>query len=86
MRTMAEIDAWYEAEMNKAESKGKLEGKIELASTIIRVKFGSGTLSPQIVSQLQKLNAKQLDDFTVAMLNWQQQEEMSEWLKENDKV
>jgi hypothetical protein len=38
MRTMAEIDAWYEAEMNKArlegELKGKLEGKIELVNTI----------------------------------------------------
>jgi hypothetical protein len=65
MRTMAEIDAWYEAEMNKAE----LKGMIELVSTIIRVKFGAEFLTPQIVSQLQKLNAKQLDDFTAAMLN-----------------
>ncbi|WP_201800834.1 hypothetical protein, partial [Dulcicalothrix desertica] len=48
MKTMAEVDAWYEAEMDKArlegelkgELKGKLEGKIELASNIIRVKFG----------------------------------------------
>lgn len=89
MRTMAEIDAWYEAEMNKAELKGKLEGKlegkIESAMTIIRVKFGSDILTPQIVSQLQKLNAKQLDDFLVGILNWQQ-EEMSEWLFGNEKV
>ncbi|MBF2064343.1 MAG: hypothetical protein IGS39_07965, partial [Calothrix sp. C42_A2020_038] len=40
MRTMAEIDAWYEAEINNAKLEGKLEGKIELASTLIRVKFG----------------------------------------------
>ncbi|BAZ13536.1 hypothetical protein NIES4071_53750 [Calothrix sp. NIES-4071] len=82
MRTMAEIDAWYEAEINKAE----LKGKIQLASTIIRAKFGDETLTPKIASQLQKLNAKQLDDFTVAMLNWQQQEEMEEWLTHDEKV
>ncbi|MGF1674689.1 MAG: hypothetical protein ACFCUV_13540 [Rivularia sp. (in: cyanobacteria)] len=90
MRTMTEIDAWYEAQMNKAESKGKLEGKlegmIELASTIIRVKFGADVLTPQIVSQLQKLNAKQLDDFTAAMLNWQQPLEMEEWLTRDETV
>ncbi|WP_017749249.1 hypothetical protein [Scytonema hofmannii] len=32
----------------------------------------------------QKLNAKQLDDFTAAMLNWQQSLEMEEWLKGNE--
>jgi hypothetical protein len=32
MKTMAEIDAWYDAEMDKAESKGKLEGKLESAT------------------------------------------------------
>jgi hypothetical protein len=86
MKTMAEIDAWYEAEINKAELKGKIEGKIESAITIIRVKFGDSILTPQIVSQLQKLNAKQLDDFLVGILNWQQPLEMSEWLFGNEKV
>jgi hypothetical protein len=80
MRTMAEIDAWYEAEMDKAELKGQLKGKIESASTIIRGKFGASFLTPQIFSQLQKLNANQLDDFMLLMLNWQQPVEMEEWL------
>ena len=82
MKTMEQIDAWYEAEINKA----KLEGKIELASNIIRAKFGAEILTPQVVSQLQKLNAKQFDDFTVKMLNWQQKEEMEEWLERSEKV
>jgi hypothetical protein len=90
MRTMAEIDAWYEAEMDKAELKGKLEGKlegkIESASTIIRGKFGVSFLTPQIVSQLQKLSANQLDDFMLGMLNWQQPVEMEEWLFGSEKV
>ncbi|BAZ16707.1 hypothetical protein NIES4071_85850 [Calothrix sp. NIES-4071] len=86
MRTMEEIDAWYEAQMNKARLEGELEGKIELASTMIRVKFGAEILTPQIVSQLQKLNAKQLDGFMLRMLNWQQPLEIEEWLKSSEKV
>ncbi len=82
MKTMAQIDAWYEAEINKA----KLEGKIEAASTIIRAKFGDSFLTPQIVSQLEELNDRQLDDFIVGMFNWQQQEEMEEWLFGIEKV
>lgn len=66
---MEEIDAWYEGQMNKArlqgkvegESLGKLKGKIESASTIIRAKFGAEFLTPQIVNQLKQLNDEQLD-------------------------
>jgi predicted transposase/invertase (TIGR01784 family) len=29
MKTMAQIDAWYEAEMNSAELRGKLQGELE---------------------------------------------------------
>ena len=88
MKTMQEIDAWYEAEINKArlegklegEFLGKLEGKIESASNIIRAKFSASSLTPQIVSQLKQLNEQQLDEFTVLMFNWQQPLEMEEWL------
>ena len=84
MKTMEEIDAWYEAEINKArfegEFLGKLKGKIESASTIIRAKFSASSLTPQIVSQLKQLNEQQLDDFIVLMFNWQQPLEMEEWL------
>jgi hypothetical protein len=86
MKTMEEIDAWYQAEMNKAESKGKLEGKLESVTTAIRVKFGAKALTPQIVSQLQKLNAEQLDNFIAGMFNWQQLQHMEEWLNSSDKV
>jgi hypothetical protein len=98
MKTMAQIDAWYEAEINKAELKGKLEGKlegkiegklegkIESASAIIRAKFGASFLTPQIVSQLEQLNDRQLDDFIVGMFNWQQPLEMESWLSGSEKV
>ncbi len=29
MKTMAQVDAWYETEMNKAQLEGELEGKLE---------------------------------------------------------
>ncbi|MEM6404835.1 MAG: hypothetical protein AAF757_32200, partial [Cyanobacteria bacterium P01_D01_bin.116] len=92
MKTMQEIDAWYEAEINKArlegkvegkvegEFLGKLKGKIESASNIIRAKFSASSLTPRIVNQLQQLNEQQLDEFTVLMFNWQQPLEMEEWL------
>ena len=80
MKTMEEIDAWYEAEINKARLEGKLKGKIESASTIIQAKFSASSLTPQIVSQLQQLNEQQLDEFTVLMFNWQQPLEMEKWL------
>lgn len=96
MKTMQEIDAWYEAEINKARLEGKLEGKvegklegeflgklkgkIESASNIIRAKFSASSLTPQIVSQLKQLNERQLDEFIVLMFNWQQLPEMEEWL------
>ncbi|BDA74176.1 hypothetical protein RIVM261_043060 [Rivularia sp. IAM M-261] len=73
---MEQIDAWYKAEMNKA----RLEGKIEAASNMIRFKFATSALTPQIASQLEKLNCQQLDDFAVEMLNWQQPKEMEKWL------
>ena len=78
---MQEIDAWYEAEINKA----RLEGKIESASNIIRAKFSASSLTPQIVSQLQQLNEQQLDEFTVLMFNWQKPLEMEEWLSKIEK-
>jgi hypothetical protein len=90
MKTMEEIDAWYEAEINKAklegEFLGKLKGKIESASTIIRAKFGIEFLTPQLVSQLEQLNDKQLDDFVVHMFDWQQPLEMQEWLSGMEKA
>ena len=86
MKTMAQIDAWYEAEINQAKLEGKLEGKIESLSAIIRAKFGTSFLTPQIASQLQELNDQQLDDFIVEMFNWQQPLEMEEWLSRIEKV
>ena len=84
MRTMAEIDAWYDAEMDKAERKGeergKLEGKLESATRVIGVKFQGYIPSEHVTSQLAALNEQQLDDLIVGMFGWQTVEQMEEWL------
>jgi hypothetical protein len=82
MKTMAQIDALYEAEINNAELRGKLEGKLDSASTLIRAKFGVDVLTVEIVSQLERLNDRQLDEFMVKMFNWQEPVEMEGWLSE----
>jgi hypothetical protein len=85
MRTMAQIDAWYDAEMDKAERKGeqrgKLEGKLESAIRTIGVKFPGYVPTENVTSQLAALNEQQLDDFIVGMFGWQVVAQMEEWLK-----
>jgi hypothetical protein len=100
MKTMEQIDAWYEAELDKAklqgkaenefllelvgelkgEIKGELKGKIESASKLIRAKFGADALTPQLTSQIERLNKVQLDEFMVGMFGWQQPAELERWL------
>ncbi len=92
MRTMAQIDAWYDAEMDKAERKGKLEGKLEgklqgkleSATRAIGVKFQGYVPTENMMSQLAALNEQQLDDFIVGLFSWQVVAQMEEWLKSLD--
>ncbi len=84
MKTMAEIDAWYDAEIDKAERKGeqrgKLEGKLESATRAIGVKFRGYVPTENVTSQLAALNEQQLDNFIVGMFDWQMVAQMEEWL------
>ena len=89
MRTMAQIDAWYDAEMDKAERKGeqkgklegKLQGKLESATRAIGVKFQGYVPTENVTSQLAALNEQQLDDFIVGLFSWQVVSQMEEWLQ-----
>ena len=84
MKTMAEIDAWYDAEMDKAESKGKTKGKLESATRVIGVKFQGYVPTENVTSQLAALNEQQLDDLIVGMFSWQTVAQMEEWLNSVD--
>ena len=86
MKTMAEVDAWYETEISNAELRGKLLGKLKSASTIVRAKFGAEGLTPQVAIELERLSEQQLDEFMVGMFNWQQPSEMAGWLAEMTSV
>ena len=77
---MAQIDAWYDAEMDKAEQRGKLEGKLESATRAIGVKFQGYVPTENVISKLAALNEQQLDDFIVGMFSWHVVAQMEEWL------
>ncbi|WP_310422981.1 hypothetical protein [Chamaesiphon sp. VAR_48_metabat_135_sub] len=61
MKTMEEIDVWYELELNKA----KLEGKIEIALKMIQENISLETISRITgitIDRLQQLQASQVKD------------------------
>jgi hypothetical protein len=73
MKTMEEIDVWYETQMNQAELKGKLEGKLEgeqLQKQSIALNMIQENIPLEVIAritgltidQLQKLQASQEND------------------------
>ena len=90
MKTMAQVDAWYDAEIIKAElqgeQRGKLQGKLETAKKTIAVKFSEYVLTERMTNQLTLLNEQQLDEFIVGMFNWQTVAQMEEWLNDRTNV
>jgi hypothetical protein len=92
MRTMAEIDVWFEASIENAKHEAylrayenayleaKRKGKLEVAKKVIEVKFVRYVLTEEVNSQLESLNEQQYDDFIVRIMNWQQPDIMEEWL------
>jgi hypothetical protein len=84
MKTLEEIDAFlenYPGELLAAEQLGKQQGKVELAKTMIRAKFGAKVLQEAAIDQLQQLNATELDTFTTLIFQWQSSTEMLTWLE-----
>jgi hypothetical protein len=76
MKTMAQIDAWYEAELTKA----KLQGEVKLAKKMISTKFQGYTVTEAMIHQLELLNDRQIDEFMVGMFSWQFPTDLEEWL------
>ncbi len=76
MKTMEQIDAWYEAELTKA----TLKGEIKLARKMISAKFQAYIPTEDTIRQLESLNDRQLDEFMVGMFNWQKPVDMEGWL------
>jgi predicted transposase/invertase (TIGR01784 family) len=69
MKTMEEIDVWYEAQMNQAELKGKLEGeqlqKQSIAINMLRKNIPLETIAEVTgltIERLQQLQSSQEND------------------------
>ena len=61
MKTMAQVDAWYETEINNAELKGELRGKMEIALNLIRKNTDLETIAEVTgltIEQLQTLRSQ----------------------------
>jgi predicted transposase/invertase (TIGR01784 family) len=62
MKTMAQVDAWYETEMNKAqlegEFRGKLEGKKEIAINLLRK-----NIALEVVAEVTGFTISKLEGF-----------------------
>jgi hypothetical protein len=83
MKTLEEIDAFFETyptELLAAEERGKLEGKIELAKTMIRAKFDAAALTEEVASRVARLNEEQLNSLTALIFQWQKPADMLAWL------
>ena len=72
MKTMAQVDAWYETEMNKAqlegelrgELRGKLESKKEIAINLLRK-----NIALEVVAEVTGFTISELEGFTNEQLH-----------------
>jgi hypothetical protein len=73
MRTMAQVDAWYEAEINNAELRGKLQGELEgeqrqqqaIALNLLHKNIPLDTIAEATglsIEQLQQLRSNDIND------------------------
>jgi hypothetical protein len=81
MTYVKEVEAAYQKWVEKTKAEGKIEGKIELVSKMVRAKFGIEMLTPQVIDRLEGLNEQQLDEFTARIFEWQDSIEMLAWLE-----
>jgi predicted transposase YdaD len=59
MKTMADVDAWYEAEMNRAKVEGALEGEQRQQQTIA-IKMLRENISVETIARITELSLEQI--------------------------
>ena len=62
MKTMAQIDAWYETEINNAELRGKLEGE-QLQQQAIALKMIQENIPLEVIARITGLTIDRLQQF-----------------------
>jgi hypothetical protein len=81
MKTMAEIDALYKSEMNRARLEGQLEGEIEGRRQVILRLLNRkvGDLSPEWQTRIESLSIDKLTDLGEALLDFQDLHDLIVW-------
>jgi predicted transposase/invertase (TIGR01784 family) len=72
MKTMEEIDVWYDAQMSNAELKGELKGKLEgeqLQKQEIALKMLAKNLPLETISEVTGLTIEQLQQLESSQNN-----------------
>jgi predicted DNA-binding transcriptional regulator AlpA len=78
MRTMEQIDAWYEAEISKAQQDGELRQAQSLVLRQLNRKVGN--LEPSIEVRVKALSLPQLEQLGEALLDFSQMADLVDWL------
>ena len=72
MKTMAQIDAWYETEINNAEPRGKLEGKAmgeELQKQLIALNMIQESIPLEVIARITGLTIDRLQQLQTSPEN-----------------
>lgn len=78
MRTMEQIDAWYEAEMTKAQQDAKLA---QAQSLVLRqLNRRVGDVPSEVEAKVQGLSLAHLEQLGEALLDFSQIEDLVVWL------
>jgi Domain of unknown function (DUF4351) len=85
MRTMEQIDAWYEAEMTKANQDGEQRGELKQAQSLIfrLLNRRVGTVPSEIEARVNGLSLVRLEMLHDAALDFTQIGDLITWLEGN---
>ena len=68
MKTMAQVDAWYETEINNAELRGKLEGE-QLQQQAIALKMIQENIPLEVIARITGLTIDRLQQLQTSPEN-----------------
>lgn len=75
------LDDWFDQGRVKGREEGLVEGVLKVALQLLERKFG--TLGTQWQNRLKRLSPKQLEQLSLALLDFTSRRDLSAWLKEH---
>lgn len=79
VQKMPYVTSWERRGMRRGEEIGLKRGKLEVVTNLLKMKFGR--LNTEILSNVEQLTIKQLDNLAVATLSFTELAELERWLK-----